>query len=254
MTVNAGPGGDLSGWGRWRRQAARSRADGALASGSAAAPGARSAVTATALAATLGLAAACWVIAVWRMNGMDMGIATRLGSFGVFAGVWGAMMAAMMLPGAVPAAVRRAHASGRMGAVPSFVGSYLAVWALVGLAVYGLYRPHGSLAAGAVVIAAGAYELTPPKRRFRQACREEAGSGLRFGVCCVGSSIGLMAMLAALGVMSLTWMVVIAVLAVTQKLLPAKAAIDVPLALAIVGFGIWIVVAPSSVLGLAPPM
>ncbi|MGD0606634.1 MAG: DUF2182 domain-containing protein [Streptosporangiaceae bacterium] len=141
-----------------------------------------------------------------------------------------------------------------MGAMPSFVGSYLAVWALVGLAVYALYRPHGSLAAGAVVIAAGAYELTPAKRRFRRACREEAGSGLRFGVCCVGSGIGLMRMLVALGVMSLTWMVVIAVLAVAQKLLPAKAAVDVPLALAIVGFGIWIVVTPSSVPGLVPPM
>jgi predicted metal-binding membrane protein len=104
------------------------------------------------------------------------------------------------------------------------------------------------------VIAAGAYELTPAKRRFRRACREEAGSGLRFGVCCVGSGIGLMRMLVALGVMSLTWMVVIAVLAVAQKLLPAKAAVDVPLALAIVGFGIWIVVTPSSVPGLVPPM
>jgi predicted metal-binding membrane protein len=211
-------------------------------------------VTAAALAATLGLAAACWVIAVPQMSGMDMGVATRLGSFGVFAGVWVAMMAAMMLPGAVPAAVRHARSSGRVRAVPLFVGSYLAVWTVVGVAVYALYRPHGSLAAGAVVIAAGAYELTPAKRRFRRACREEAGSGLRFGVCCVGSSIGLMAMLVALGVMSLTWMVVIAVLAVAQKLLPAKAAVDVPLALAIVGFGIWIVVAPSSVPGLAPPM
>ena len=72
---------------------------------------------------------------------------------------------------------------------------------------------------------------------------------MRFGVCCVGSSIGLMAMLVALGVMSLTWMVVIAVLVVAQKLLPAKAAVDMPLALAIVGFGIWIAVAPSSVPG-----
>jgi hypothetical protein len=30
-------------------------------------------VTAAALAATLGLAAAYWVIAAWQMNGMDMG-------------------------------------------------------------------------------------------------------------------------------------------------------------------------------------
>jgi predicted metal-binding membrane protein len=211
-------------------------------------------VTAAALAATLGLAAACWVVAVWQMDGMDMGVATRLGSFGVFAGVWVAMMAAMMLPGAVPAVVRRARASGRVRAVPLFVGSYLAVWAVAGVAVYALYRPHGSLAAGAVVITAGAYELTPPKRRFRRACREQVGSGLRFGACCVGSSIGLMAMLVALGVMSVTRMAVIAVLAVAQKLLPARAAVDVPLALAIVGFGIWIVVAPSSVPGLVPPM
>jgi hypothetical protein len=54
--------------------------------------------------------------------------------------------------------------------------------------------------------------------------------------------------------MSVTWMSVIAVLIVAQKLLPARAAIDVPLALAIVGLGILIVVAPSSVPGLMPPM
>jgi predicted metal-binding membrane protein len=217
-------------------------------------PGGGLGTRAAVAAATLGLAATCWVVAVWQMNGMNMGVATRLGSFGVFAGVWVAMMAAMMLPGAVPAVLRHARASGRVRVVPLFVGSYLAVWALVGIAVYALYRPHGSLAAGAVVIAAGAYELTPAKRRFRRACHEGAGSGWGFGVCCVGSSIGLMAMLVALGVMSVTWMVVIAVLAVAQKLLPAKAAIDVPLALAIAGFGIWIVVAPSSVPWLMPGM
>jgi predicted metal-binding membrane protein len=58
-----------------------------------------------------------------------------------------------------------------------------------------------------------------------------------------------MAMLVALGVMSVTWMSVIAVLALSQKLLPAKAAVDVPVALAIVGLGIWIILAPSSVPG-----
>jgi predicted metal-binding membrane protein len=63
-----------------------------------------------------------------------------------------------------------------------------------------------------------------------------------------------MLMLVALSVMSITWMGVIAVLVLVQKLLPAKAAIDVPLALAIVGLGIVIVIAPSSVPGLMPPM
>jgi predicted metal-binding membrane protein len=207
-----------------------------------------------ALAATLGLAAACWTIAVRQMNWMDMGVATRLGSFAFFIALWVPMMAAMMLPGAAPAVLQTARASGRVRAVPLFIVSYLAIWTLVGIAVYALYRPHGPVAAGVVVIAAGVYEFTPVKRHFRRRCRERVRSGFEFGLYCVGSSIGLMLMLVAVGVMSIAWMSVIAVLAVAQKVLPATAAIDVPLALAIVGLGILIVVAPSSVPGLTPPM
>jgi predicted metal-binding membrane protein len=207
-----------------------------------------------ALTTTLGLAAASWVVAVRRMTGMDMGVATRLGSFAFFVALWVSMMAAMMLPGAAPAVVRRAHDSGRVRAVPLFVGSYLAVWTLVGIAVYALYRPHGSSAAGALAIAAGVYEFTPLKQHFRRRCRESVRSGFEFGLYCVGSSIGLMLILVALGLMSVTWMAVIAALVLAQKLLPANAAIDVPLALAIVGLGVLIVIAPSSVPGLMPPM
>src|SRR5207245_2074174 len=209
--------------------------------------------TAATLTATLGLAAASWVVALRQMNGMDMGVATPLGSFAFFVAVWVSMMAAMMLPGAIPAVLRRAH-DGGMRAVPVFVGSYLAVWTVVGVAVYALYRPHGSFAAGAVVIAAGLYELTPLKQHFRRRCRDSARSGFEYGLRCVGSSIGMMLMLVALSVMSVTWMFVIAVIVLAQKLLPAKAAVDVPLALAVLGFGILIVIAPSSVPGLTPTM
>ncbi|HYT13800.1 MAG TPA: DUF2182 domain-containing protein [Candidatus Nitrosopolaris sp.] len=207
------------------------------------------AAAAAALTATLGLAAASWVVAVWQMNGMDMGVANPLGSFAFFVALWVSMMAAMMLPGAAPAIVRRAHTGG-VRAVPLFVGLYLAVWTLVGVAVYVLDGPHGSFAAGAVVIAAGAYELTPLKQHFRRRCRESVGSGFEYGLYCVGSSIGLMLMLVALSVTSVTWMAMIAVLVLAQKLLPANATIDEPLALAIVGLGILIVIAPSSVPGL----
>src|SRR5262245_65790047 len=148
-----------------------------------------------ALAATAGLAAACWVIAVRQMHGMDMGAATRLGSFASFIAVWVVMMAAMMLPGAAPAVLRRAQASGGVRAVPMFVGSYLAVWALVGVAVYALYRPHGSVAAAAVTIAAGLYELTPVKGRFGGRCGDRVGSGLGLGCCCAGGGLGLWARL-----------------------------------------------------------
>ncbi len=141
-----------------------------------------------------------------------------------------------------------------MRAVPLFVGSYLAVWTLVGVAVYALYRPHGSFAAGALVIAAGVYELTPLKQHFRRLCRESVGSGFEYGVCCVGSSIGLMLVLVAVSAMSVSWMSMIAVLVFAQKLLPTKAAVDLPVAVAIVGLGILILVAPSSVPGLTPPM
>jgi predicted metal-binding membrane protein len=215
---------------------------------------ARTAATAAALTATLGLAAASWVIAVRQMSGMDMGVATRLGSFASFTALWVPMMAAMMLPGAAPAVWRRAQASGWVRAVPLFVGSYLAVWALAGVAVYVLYRPHSSTVAGATVIAAGVYELTPVKQRFRRRCRESVRSGFQFGLCCAGSSIGLMAILVVLSVMSVSWMAVITAPILAQKLLPAKAAVDVPLALAIIGLGILIVIAPSSVPGLTPPM
>jgi predicted metal-binding membrane protein len=203
---------------------------------------------------TLGGAAASWVVAVEQMSGMDMGVATKLGSFAFFVALWVSMMAAMMLPGAAPAVSRHARASGRVRDVPRFLGSYLAVWTLVGVAVYALYRPHGSSAAGALAIAVGVYELTPLKRHFRRRCRESVRSGFEFGLNCVGSSIGLMLMLVALGVMSAIWMSVTAVLVLAQKLLPSKPAIDVPLALAIVGLGILIVFAPSSVPGLTPPM
>ena len=213
-----------------------------------------SAATAAALAAAFGLAAASWVISVWQMSEMDMGPATRLGSPAFFVGVWVVMMAAVMLPGAAPAVMRHGRASGRVRAALLFAGSYVAVWALAGVVAYAAYRPHGTVAAGAVTVAAGVYEVTPLKRHCRRRCQESLQPGLGFGLCCAGSSAGLMGMLVAPGVMSIPWMAVIAVLVTAQKLLPPKAAVDAPLAPAMTGLGAWIVIAPPAVPGLAPPM
>ena len=206
------------------------------------------------LAATLGLAAAAWVAAIRQMRGMDMGVATQLGSFAFFVALWAAMMAAMMLPGLVPAVLSRGRRTGSVRAVVPFVASYLVVWTLVGALLYALYRPHGTTTAGLVVIAAGLYELTRLKQHCRRCCRARTRSGFEFGLYCVGSSIGLMVMLVALGVMSVTWMFLMAALVFAQKLLPAKPAVDVPLALALVAFGILIIAAPGSVPGLMLPM
>jgi predicted metal-binding membrane protein len=189
---------------------------------------------AIALAATLMLAAASWVVVIRQTNGTDMGVATELGSFESFIGYWVPMMTAMMLPGVAPAVLRR----GRVQSMPLFVGSYLAVWTLVGLAVYAVYRPHGSFAAGALTVTAGLYELTWFKRACRRRCQGQVRSGFEFGLVCVGSSIGLMLMVVALGVMSITWMSLIAALVLAQKLLPEHRAVDWPVALAIVALGI----------------
>lgn len=131
--------------------------------------------------ATLALAAACWILAAWRMSGMDMGVATRLGPFPSFLAVWIVMMAAMMLPGAAPAAAKAG--AGHSYSPPLFLGAYLAVWAVVGAAAYVIYRPHSAQPAAVIVIAAGLYELAPLKRYFRRRCRDGAGSGLAYGLC-----------------------------------------------------------------------
>jgi len=210
--------------------------------------------TALALAGLLALAAACWVVAVRQMSGMDMGASTELGSFALFIAAWVPMMAAMMLPGAVPAISRVVRADRGVLGAPVFAAAYLTVWTLIGLAVFVVYEPHGTAAAGTLAIAAGLYELTPLKGRCRRRCRSSVRSGFRFGLYCVGSSIGLMVLFLALGVMSVTWMVMVAAIVVAQKLLPPRAAVDVPLALAIVGLGILILVDPSAVPGLSQSM
>jgi predicted metal-binding membrane protein len=63
-----------------------------------------------------------------------------------------------------------------------------------------------------------------------------------------------MLMFVAPGVMSVSWMAVVAVVIVAHKLVPPIRAVDALLGLAIVGLGILIVLAPSSVPGLTPPM
>jgi hypothetical protein len=126
---------------------------------------------------TVALAAACWFASVWQMRGMDMGAATSLGSPASFIGIWMSMVAAMMLPAALPAILAFVQLDSRFVAGLWFVASYLAVWLLFGVAAYGLYRQHGHAAAGALTVLAGLYELTPLKRT----CRECHADGRRDG-------------------------------------------------------------------------
>ena len=190
---------------------------------------------------TVALAAAGWLASLWQMRGMDMGAATSLGSPASFVAIWVPMMAAMMLPAAVPAVLGFVRTDSRFVAGLWFVASYLAVWQLFGIAAYGLYREHGQAWAGALTIVAGLYELTPFKRSCRERCRGLLRSGGRFGVYCTGSSAGLMLMLLALGVMNIGLMVGVTAIVLAQKLLPPRPFLDVTLALAIVAVGVLVV-------------
>jgi predicted metal-binding membrane protein len=208
--------------------------------------------TAVALTVTAGIAVGSWIVVVRQMTGMDMGVATELGPLGSFLGLWVPMMAAMMLPGAIPAILRHVRARDGLPAGPLFVAAYLAVWTVAGVVLHVMYQPHGTFAAGLVVLGAGVYEFTPLKRDFRRRCREHASSGFAYGLCCAGSSLPLMLIPVALGVMSLAWTVVITAVVTAQKLLPARVAMDVEQALLIAVLGILILTAPASIPGLIP--
>ena len=164
------------------------------------------------------------------------------------------MMVAMMVPGAVPAAARHARSDGDPRSAVVFFGTYLGIWAAVAIALYALFHRPSTAVTGSIVIAAGIYELTPLKQSFRRRCHGAAHSGLEFGLCCIGSSIGLMLVLIAVNMMSLGWMVAIGSIVLAQKLFREKTTVDVALAIAIVALGVLIFVSPSSVPGLMTPM
>ena len=118
---------------------------------------------------------------------------------------------------------------------------------------------RGPYVAGAVIVAAGVYELTPLKGRSLRRCRNARhpyralDSGLAHGVDCVTCSGGLMAVLFVVGVMSLFWMALVAVAIFAEKVLQHGSRLIVPLAVALVALGIWVGVSPASVPGLTQP-
>ncbi len=184
------------------------------------------------------------------------------------------MMAAMMLPSAAPAAQLVARAARALPTTGLFAVGYLAAWTVFGLAAYGLFRlvtsfdigrlgwdRDGPYVAGAVIVTAGIYELTPLKERLLLACSrpDDAGdrgalsSGLANGCYCVGCCLGLMAVLFALGVMSIFWMVAIAAVIFAEKVLPSGLRLTRIVGIALVAVGLWVAVSPSSVPMLTEP-
>jgi predicted metal-binding membrane protein len=228
------------------------------------------------------LAGVAWWWTVETMRGMDNGPWTALGTFGWFVSVWVVMMAAMMFPSVAPTIALYAKMSGKSRLLPLvFTGGYLVTWAGAGVVAFLLGAGASRLAggelswdragrpvAGAVLVLAAGYELTPLKNVCLGRCRSPLGTllgswrggwpgafrmGANNGAWCVGCCWALMASLFALGVMSVIWMGIVAGVIAVEKILPWRRTATYGTALVLLGLGVLVLVAPDALPGLTVP-
>jgi predicted metal-binding membrane protein len=239
----------------------------------------------------LGLVAALFVVAgigwVWtarEMRGMDAGPWTSLGGLGWFLGVWIVMMAAMMFPSIAPtvalyARITKEHSPLRPWL---FAAGYLVTWAAAGLVAYAVgaaatkvlgdtlaWGNAGRGLAGATLIVAAVYEVTPLKDVCLGKCRSplgvllgswrEGGSGAvrmgaKNGAWCVGCCWALMAALFALGVMSVSWMAFVAGIIAVEKTVPRRRrVVTYTTSAVLLVLGILVLAAPDALPALTIP-
>jgi predicted metal-binding membrane protein len=215
------------------------------------------------------------------MRGMDDGPWTALGTLGWFLGVWVVMMAAMMLPSLAPTVALYSRMARDSMAALLFTGAYLVAWGAAGAALYVIARAGGAIAgdvlaweragrwvAGATLLAAAAYEVTPLKDVCLGKCRSPLGfllgswrdgragavqMGVRLGAWCVGCCWALMASLLALGVMSIAWMAFVAALIAAEKTLPWRRTATYTTAGLLLALGLLVLAAPDAVPALTIP-
>ena len=168
--------------------------------------------------------------------------------FPLTAAMWWAMMVAMMVPSAAPtillyAKVHR-HSTASAPPTAAFLAGYLACWLgfslLAASLQLGVTSPismalDSRTVSGAVLIAAGLYQLSPLKNACLSRCRSPAAFltrhyrpgawgaarlGLLHGAYCVGCCWLLMALLFVVGVMNIAWVAALTLLVAAEKLLP----------------------------------
>jgi predicted metal-binding membrane protein len=235
------------------------------------------------VALLLALAALAWRSTVQQMSGMDDGPWTALGTLGSFLGIWITMMAAMMLPSVAPTiALYSRMTRNRSPMSPLlFAAGYLVTWAAAGVVAFGIagtasllggdalaWDRNGRWLAGATLLVAAGWELTPLKDVCLGKCHSPLGfllscwrdgrrgalrMGMRNGAWCVGCCWALMASLFALGIMSLTWMALIAGIIAAEKTLPWRRAATFGTAAVLCSLGLLVLIAPHALPGLTIP-
>ena len=214
---------------------------------------------------------------------MDAGPWTSLGSFGWFLGIWVVMMAAMMLPSVAPTVALYARmVRERSPLWPLlFTAGYLVTWGVAGVAAFGAalagramggdvlaWDRAGRWVAGATLVFAAAYELTPLKDACLGRCRSPLGfllgawrdgrasalrMGAQHGAWCVGCCWALMASLFALGLMSLAWMAFVAALIALEKVIPWRRGATYGTAAVLLALGALMLAAPEAIPALTLP-
>ena len=193
------------------------------------------------------------------MAGMDMG----LGPIASFAATWVVMMAAMMLPSALPLVLEFARTAERRRGWPIATGvlavTYLGVWLIFGVVCYAIYTaagmpwPNQTMVAGLALALAGVYSVTPIKRASQARCRElcalhgplpfnlirsAAVAGARYGLSCLGCSAALMVAMVLVGMSSVWWAVLLGIVVLVYKLAPPlRMRYEVGLSLALAALG-----------------
>lgn len=196
--------------------------------------------------------------------GMSPAAATA-SDFAVFLGAWLVMMAAMMIPSALPMLLLHARAAKNRLHTGLFGGGYLVTWTLFGLVAYAIYAlvrgrfvdmdeiaSFGRPAAAAALVAAGIYQVLPLKAACLKHCRSplafvmhhwhagRAGAlrmGVEHGLFCVGCCTGLMLVLLALGTMNLALMLLISLVILAEKVLPWHRTVTWGTTVVLVGLG-----------------
>jgi predicted metal-binding membrane protein len=186
--------------------------------------------------------------------------------------MWVVMMMAMMLPSLVPMLWRYRQSVGRagearLGRLTALVGAgYFFVWAIFGMAAFplgialtevGMLLPGPAavpIAAGGVVLLAGALQFSAWKARHLACCREaprgrplpaDAGTawrlGLRLGLHCSASCAGLTAILLVIGVMDVGVMAVVTAAITAERLAPAGERVAQAVGAIAVGAGVLLI-------------
>jgi predicted metal-binding membrane protein len=235
------------------------------------------------VALLFGLAGAGWWWTVDQMRGMDNGPWTGLGTLGWFLGVWVVMMAAMMFPSVAPTVALYSRMTRERSPLSPllFAAGYLVTWGGAGVLAFSIAAAGGRIAggvlawdragrwvAGATLIVAAVYELTPLKDVCLGKCRSPLGfllgswrggypgalqMGAKNGAWCVGCCWALMASLFALGVMSIVWMAFVAGLIAAEKTAPWRRIATYGTAAILLGLGMLLLAAPHAIPGFTIP-